>query len=123
MAALQVVLTILGSVIGSGAVFGFIQFLIQRKDKKAEDEKNDKFDRLINCVKLLNQEIRNDETLGEGFCIGHSYFCKLQHDTISDTKLHNIVEFELIPLLKEYWYDEPDNIRNWSENLRRAVSD
>lgn len=91
--------------------------------KYQDDLKNDKFDRLINCVKLLNQEIRNDETLGEGFCIGHSYFCKLQHDTISDTKLHNIVEFELIPLLKEYWYDEPDNIRNWSENLRRAVSD
>ena len=46
MDASQVLLTILGSVIGSGAVFGFIQFLIQRKDKKAEDEKNDKFDAL-----------------------------------------------------------------------------
>lgn len=40
----QVVLTIVGSVIGSGAVFGFIEFLIKRKDKKEEDDINTKFE-------------------------------------------------------------------------------
>jgi len=35
--------------------------------------------------------------------------------------LHNIVEYELIPLLKEYWYDEPEKVREWSEKLRSAL--
>lgn len=39
----QVILTVVGSVIGSGAVFGFIQFLIQRRDKQKEDEEGKKF--------------------------------------------------------------------------------
>ena len=33
-----------------------------------------KLDRLIACVESLNNAISADESLGEGFCIGHSYF-------------------------------------------------
>lgn len=39
--------------------------------------KNEKFDKLIACVESLNNVISNDESLGDGFCIGHSYFCNL----------------------------------------------
>ena len=35
---------------------------------------NAKFDSLISCVKLLNTAIAEDDSLGEGFRIGHSYF-------------------------------------------------
>lgn len=35
----QIVLTVIGSVVGSGAVLGFVEFLIKRRDKKIEDEK------------------------------------------------------------------------------------
>lgn len=35
---------------------------------------NSKFDRLIDCVEKLNTVIEADDSLGEGFCIGHSYF-------------------------------------------------
>ena len=35
---------------------------------------NEKFDKLIACVESLNNVISNDESLGDGFCIGHSYF-------------------------------------------------
>ncbi len=80
---------------------------------------NDKFDRLINCVENLNSAIAVDESLGEGFCIGHSYFCNLKEAT--DQALSSIVEFELIPLLKEYWFDEPIKIKDWSNNLRSAI--
>lgn len=38
----QVVLTVIGSVIGSGAVFGFVEYLISRKDKQKEEAKNDR---------------------------------------------------------------------------------
>lgn len=42
----QVILTVIGSVIGSGAVFGFIQFLIQRRDKQKENAEGKKFQAL-----------------------------------------------------------------------------
>lgn len=80
---------------------------------------SEKFDRLINCVENLNSAIAADESLGEGFCIGHSYFCNIKDAT--DKTLSGIVEFELIPLLKEYWFDEPAKVKDWTNNLRSAV--
>lgn len=71
-------------------------------------------------VEQLNAAIAEDESLGEGFCIGHSYFCNLDGE-VSDQVLAGIVEYELIPLLKEYWFDEPVKVKNWSDNLRSAI--
>ncbi len=82
---------------------------------------NEKFDKLIHCVESLNAVISADESLGDGFCIGHSYFCNLSADTITDRKLSDIVEYELIPLLKEYWFDEPLKLKDWTNNLRSAI--
>lgn len=82
---------------------------------------NEKFDKLIACVESLNNAISNDESLGDGFCIGHSYFCNLLPDTINDQVLSGIVEYELVPLLKEYWFDEPTKVKDWSSNLRSAI--
>lgn len=82
---------------------------------------NEKFDKLIACVESLNNVISNDESLGDGFSIGHSYFCNLLPDTIDDQVLSGIVEYELIPLLKEYWFDEPTKVKDWSSNLRSAI--
>lgn len=83
---------------------------------------NSKFDKLIKCTEELNREISLDETLGEGFCIGHSYFCDINPEELNDQRLMEIVEFELIPLLREYWFDEPRNVEHWSEKLRGAIS-
>lgn len=82
---------------------------------------NEKFNKLINCVENLNNAISADESLGDGFCIGHSYFCNLSADSIDDQSLSGIVEYELIPLLKEYWFDEPLKVKDWSNNLRSAI--
>lgn len=90
---------------------GFVKYQISKK--------NTKFDALINCVKKLNQTIAEDDCLGEGFCIGHSYFCNLKD--IDEKLLASIVEYELIPLLKEYWFDEPNKVCDWSSNLRGAI--
>ena len=78
-----------------------------------------KLDKLIACVESLNNAIANDDALGKGFCIGHSYFCNLEE--ASDSVLSSIVEFELIPLLNEYWFDEPVKVKDWSSTLRSAV--
>lgn len=83
------------------------------------DLNSDKFDRLINCVESLNGVIAQDDSLGEGFCVGHSYFCDIE--AVSDQILGSIVEYELIPLLKEYWFDEPLKVKDWSNNLRSAI--
>ena len=80
---------------------------------------NDKFNKLIDCVISLNQKIADDDSLGEGFCIGHSYFCDIEE--IKENTLTDIVEFEIIPLLKEYWFDEPSKVKEWSDRLRSAV--
>ena len=80
---------------------------------------NDKMDKLIACVENLNNVIAADDSLGEGFCVGHSYFCNIEEAT--DTILSNIVEYELVPLLKEYWFDEPIKVKDWTSNLRSAI--
>lgn len=78
---------------------------------------NPKFDKLIRSVKALNAVISDDVSLGEGFRIGHSYFCNVKRDI----NLYNIVEYEIIPLLKEYWFDEPAKVKEWSAILRSAI--
>jgi len=80
---------------------------------------NPKFDRLIATVEQLNEVIANDDSLGEGFCIGHSYFCTKA--TINDEWMKSVVEYELIPLLKEYWFDEATKVKDWSRTLREVI--
>lgn len=83
--------------------------------------KSDAFKKLISCIKQLNSKIAADISLGEGFCIGHSYFCRLTAKTATVRTLTSIIEYELIPLLKEYWFDEPEKIIDWSDRLRSTV--
>ena len=83
---------------------------------------NDKFNSLIEIMKELNQDIKNDESLGEGFRIGHSYLCNLKPENV-EKKLNYIIEYELIPLLKEYWFDESEKVNNWSVRLRSVLDD
>lgn len=75
--------------------------------------------RLLLQVKALNEAIIHDRTLGAGFQIGHSYFCGLE--TADAGHLHNIVEFDLIPTLVEYWFDDSASVERWSAALRGAV--
>ena len=80
---------------------------------------NPSFDKLIDCIERLNAAIATDDSLGEGFCIGHSYFCNFKE--IDDQALSSIVEYEIIPLLKEYWFDDPVKVKNWSNDLRSSI--
>ena len=87
-----------------------------------EDLESSKFNKLIETMKELNQEIADDESLGEGFRIGHSYLCNIKEDDVED-RLDYIVEYELIPLLKEYWFDDAEKVETWSFKLRSAIND
>lgn len=82
-------------------------------------KKNPKLNRLIDAVKQLNQMIKQDETLGEGFCIGHSFFCT-EHK-VDDRWLNEVVQYELLPLLNEYWFDEPEKVSDWTHRLNEVI--
>lgn len=102
------------------AFFNFAPAFSSDGFKNYLSEKNStKLEKLISVVESLNNAISDDESLGEGFRIGHSYFCTDKE--ITDDLLKSIVEYEIIPLIKEYWFDEPSKIRDWSANLRSAI--
>ena len=82
---------------------------------------NEKYNRLIGKVISLNKIIKEDESLGSGFVIGHSYFCV--SEKISDEDVSAIIEYELIPLINEYWFDEQTKIADWSVKLRGIMND
>ena len=82
---------------------------------------NPRFEALVREVESLNRAIAEDESLGEGFYIGHSYFCNMKPETCTDAALASIVDYELIPMLKEYWFDEPGKVREWTDRLRRSL--
>ena len=79
------------------------------------------FDELIGAVKRLNREIAEDAALGEGFRIGHSHFCDCK--VCSDEWLRGIIEFDLIPMIREFWFDNPARSEKWTNELREAVND
>lgn len=82
---------------------------------------NTKFNNLINKIKALNADIEQDPSLGKGFCIGHSYFCNLSQG-YSDSLLEQIVEYDILPMLEEYWFDDQTKVKNWSNDLRGVLN-
>lgn len=85
---------------------------------------SDKFNALIECIKELNNEIADDPSLGKGFCIGHSYFCGLQADECTQKLLEGIVEYDILPMLSEYWFDNlTEKVAPWSEKLYGTLND
>jgi 5-methylcytosine-specific restriction protein B len=66
-------------------------------------------DLIVERMTALNQEIKADPLLGENYQIGHSFFCP-QGDNFAglDQKWYQgIVRTEIVPLLQEYWFDNP----------------
>ena len=66
---------------------------------------------LVDVVRRLNQRIAEDEALGPGFQIGHSYLCLPaagpENPAGTDADVTSVVRYELEPLVREYWFDNP----------------
>ena len=73
-------------------------------EKFREIIKGKNLENVVEQIIELNKTICNDVSLGKGFCIGHSYFCNLE-DYNKET-LQNIIDYEIAPMLKEYWFDD-----------------
>ena len=72
--------------------------------------------RVIKNMKELNKKIVNDSNLGKGFRIGHSYFC---NPTTEENWYKNIIDYEIKPLIEEYWFDDEEKI----VQIKKMISD
>lgn len=72
---------------------------------------------LIKAIIELNKVISDDDSLGSGFCIGHSYLCNFDNGF----DLDSIVEYDIIPMLREYWFDNDERFNQEAQKLRNAL--
>lgn len=80
------------------------------------------FHKAIAAVENLNKVILSDSSLGAGFEIGHSYFCK-KTEEINDVMVKNIITYEIIPTIEEYWFDNADRLNTERQKLEALISD
>ena len=74
--------------------------------------------RIVTIFRDLNSKISADiDNLGSGFCVGHSYFCFGKNDLLDGPGYKRIIESEIIPLLREYWFDQPKVAEEWAAKL------
>ncbi|SFW22585.1 AAA family ATPase [Ruminococcus flavefaciens] len=78
---------------------------------------------VISKIIGLNNDIRIDTTLGKGFEIGHSYFSPEDISVINDEWVRNVVEYEIIPLIEEYWFDNDKKLDEWSKALYQIIGE
>ena len=84
---------------------------------------NEILDKLVAVVERLNEEIKNDSSLGKGFCIGHSYFCGLKNPKDCTVSwMREVVEYDILPMLEEYWFDSPAQVAKWESELRGVLA-
>src|SRR5215831_11962080 len=74
-------------------------------------------------IGTLNTYIAGDtQNLGPGFTIGHSFFCDLAANVVPDLLWYKtVVRTEIIPLLEEYWFDNPSRAADWQNRLLAGV--
>ena len=69
----------------------------------------------------LNQTIANDSSLGKQYAVGHSFFCPDPDRDPPDGDWKEwyevVVEYEIRPLLEEYWFDAPETAQREADIL------
>jgi len=90
-----------------------------RKELTNRGASSELIDRIITRMSELNDAIGSDKTnLGVGFCIGHSFFVPTSAGEQLDQQWYKrVMETEIIPLLEEYWFDNPTRAKEWSDRL------
>lgn len=73
---------------------------------------------MVSAVNSVNNSIKSDQNLGDGFQIGHSYFCSFNSIQDESAWWQDILDFEIQPLLEEIWYDESDSVTDAIKTLR-----
>lgn len=77
---------------------------------------------IIQLMEALNLEIERDEVnLGKGYRIGHSFFTPNARVTDFRKWFLSIVRFEIMPLLEEYWIDDPKMVQQFRLTLTEGI--
>ena len=76
-------------------------------------------DRIEESMSAINEKIREDKDLGPGFEIGHGYFVPDDEDSADEDWFDTIVSTQIEPLLREYWFDRPDQVDELLKKLRQ----
>jgi len=90
-------------------------------EKDISELNDQRAENLVEAVKKLNTVIEKDPALGSGFQIGHSYFCNKKDEESVDAWLDRIVNYDIIPMLEEYWFDNRQVFEEESRKLRKAI--
>ena len=74
----------------------------------------------------LNKAIEEDPSSDRQYAVGHSFFCPpqvSQEYSSADWEAwyRDVVEFEIRPLLEEYWFDAPENAKRAVDNLIKGM--
>jgi 5-methylcytosine-specific restriction enzyme B len=76
-------------------------------------------DKIIAGMGALNKTIHTDSrNLGWGYCIGHSFFCPGKDVTLDEAWYQEVIEYEIAPLLREYWVDDESRCEEELEKLK-----
>jgi hypothetical protein len=77
---------------------------------------------VIQQMEALNQEIEKDEAnLGKGYRIGHSFFTPIAPVPDFQKWFQSIVRYEIMPLLEEYWIDDPKLVQQFRITLTEGI--
>ncbi len=115
------------------------EFLSLKPAFKTESFKNyqrslesELFNKITEGIVKLNEKIAESPALGEGFCIGHSYFCISKERNKREFEkcgkdinawLNNVIYYEIIPILKAYCFDDEETFEELSSLLQNIFDD
>ena len=101
-----------------------------KEANKAYLTSESKYAEMIEGIKTLNEEISKDKSLGEGFMIGHSFFCPPEDfapkgsapepETINKW-LASVIRYDIAPLLKEYWFEDTETAISKIKKLEKIL--
>jgi 5-methylcytosine-specific restriction protein B len=74
---------------------------------------------IVERMSQLNEEIREDPLLGENYELGHSFFLPKGDNFggLDKNWYRRVVRTEIVPLLKEYWFDNPRRAKDAEKKL------
>ncbi len=93
-------------------------FIAYQNTVQTEDNK---FTQAIEQIIALNKEIEKD--LGKGFEIGHSYFIADRGTVITKDWVKAVIDYDIIPMLQEYWFDNEEKLNGQIEKLSKIFND
>lgn len=72
---------------------------------------------IISSMNDINEQIGSDPNLGSDYQLGHSYFCKFNSMQKEDVWWQEIINYELVPIFTQLWWDDPKKVAQITNQL------